>query len=143
MSTQMKRLLPILILTALFATGCSTTFRTMREPNVRFELTGEDYTLTEDAVEGEATVVYVLGIDWKRLFGRSDRADFNTPVMGTLDIIKGAETYAIYDLMEKNPGYDFVMYPQVTKEFYRVLPFYSRVKVTVRARLGKLKNRGQ
>jgi len=137
----MKRLLPILILVVLFATSCSTTFRTMREPNVRFELTGEDYTISDEAVSGEATVVYVLGIDWKRLFGRADRADFNTPVMGTFNIIRGAETYAIFDLMEKNPGYDFVMYPQVTKESYRVFPFYKRVKVNVKARLGKLKNR--
>ena len=137
----MKRIILILAITVLFASSCSTTFRTMREPNVRFELTGEDYTLSEEAVTGEATVLYVLGIDWKRLFGRTDRADINTPVMGTLDIIKGAETYALFDLMEKNPGYDFVMYPQITKEYNRFIPFYSKVKVTIKARMGKLKNR--
>ena len=136
----MKRLIPIFVMVVLFATSCSTSFRTMREPNVRFELTGNDYTLSEEAVTGEATVLYVLGIDWKRLFGRADRADINTPVMGTFDIIKGAETYALYDLMEKNPGYDFVMYPQVTKEYNRFIPFYSKVKVTIKARMGKLVN---
>lgn len=133
----MKRLLPILILVVLLASSCSTTFRTMREPNVRFELTGNDYVLSDEAV-GEASVLYVLGVDWKRLFGHTDRAEFDAPVMGLTNIVKGAETYAIYDLMQKNPGYDFVMYPQFTKTYKSFPLLYSRVNVKVKARMGKL-----
>ena len=137
----MKRLLPILLLTVVLASSCSTTFRTMREPNVLFELTGRDYVLSDEAVTGEATVLYVFGIDWKRIFGHTDRAEFDAPVVGLENIVKGAEQYAIYDLMEKNPGYDFVMYPQVTKSYKQFPLIYRRVNVTVKARMGKLVNK--
>ena len=136
----MKRLLPILILAVVLASSCSTTYRTMREPNVRFELTGHDYILSDEAVTGEASVLYVFGIDWKRIFSHTDRAEFDAPIVGLENIVKGAEQYAIYDLMEKNPGYDFVMYPQVTKCYKRFPLIYSRVNVTVKARMGKLVN---
>ncbi|MBP5505098.1 MAG: hypothetical protein J6X89_03235 [Bacteroidales bacterium] len=135
----MKRLLPVLVLAVLLASSCSTTYRTMREPNVRFELTGHDYVLSEEAVTGEATVLYVLGIDWKHLFGLHDnRGEINAPVMGLSSIIKGAETYAIADLIANNPGYDFVMYPQITKKYSRFPLLYSKITVTVKARMGKL-----
>ena len=137
----MKRILPILILTVVLASSCSTTYRTMREPNVHFELTGHDYILSDEAVTGEATVLYVFGIDWKRLFSHTDRADFDAPIVGLENIVKGAEQYAIYDLMEKNPGYDFVMYPQVTKSYKQFPLIYRKVNVTVKARMGKLVNR--
>lgn len=136
----MKRLLPILILTVMLASSCSTTFRTMREPSVLFELTGRDYVLSDEAATGEASVLYVFGIDWKRIFSHTDRAEFDAPIVGLENIVKGAEQYAIYDLMEKNPGYDFVMYPQVTKKYKRFPLIYSRVNVTVKARMGKLVN---
>lgn len=135
----MKRLLPILVLVVLFASSCSSTYRTMREPNVRFELTGHDYILSDEAVSGEATVVYVFGIDWAHLFN-SKTADFDAPIFGLTDMIKGAETYAIYDMMQKNPGYDFVMYPQITKKASGFPFIYKKVDVEVKARMGKLKN---
>ena len=135
----MKRLLPILLVVVLFATSCSSTFRTMREPNVRFELTGHDYILSDEAVTGKATVVYVLGIDWAHLFG-GKTGDFDAPIFGLSDMIKGAETYAIYDLMQKNPGYDFVMYPQITKTAKGFPIFYKKIDVEVKARMGKLKS---
>ena len=136
----MKRVLPILILVVLLASSCSTTFRTMREPSVLFELTGHDYVLSDEAATGEATVLYVFGIDWKRLFGHTDRAEFDAPIVGLESIVKGAEQYAIYDLMEKNPGYDFVMYPQMTKSYKQFPLLYRKVKVSVKARMGKLVN---
>lgn len=135
----MKRLLPILLFVVLFATSCSSTFKTMREPNVRFELTGHDYVLSDEAVTGEATVVYVFGIDWAHLFG-GKTADFDAPIFGLSDMLRGAETYAIYDLMQKNPGYDFVMYPQVTKKATGFPIIYKKIDVEVKARMGKLKN---
>jgi len=135
----MKKLLPILLVVMLFATSCSSTFKTMREPNVRFELTGHDYVLSDEAVTGEATVVYVFGIDWAHLFG-GKTADFDAPIFGLSDMLKGAETYAIYDLMQKNPGYDFVMYPQVTKKATGFPVIYKKIDVEVKARMGKLKN---
>ncbi|MBQ7253197.1 MAG: hypothetical protein IJS30_00795 [Bacteroidales bacterium] len=135
----MKRLIPILVLVVLFASSCSSTYRTMREPNVRFELTGHDYTLSEEAVTGESSVLYVLGIDWAHLF-RSKTADVNAPIFGLSETLKTAESYALYDMMQKNPGYDFVMYPQITKTSKGFPVLFKRVNVEVKARLGKLKN---
>jgi len=135
----MKKLLPILLVVMLFATSCSSSFKSMREPNVRFELTGHDYVLSDEAVSGEATVVYVFGIDWAHLFG-GETADFNAPIFGLSEILKGAESYAIYDLMQKNPGYDFVMYPQVSKTSKGFPVIYKKVNVEVKARMGKLVN---
>ena len=54
------------------------------------------------------------------------------------------ETYqfALYDLLEKNPGYDVVFYPQFTKTVKGPLfwgLFVKHTTVTVTARLGKIK----
>ena len=110
----------------------------MREPNVRFELNSADYVLSEP-VTGEASTVFVFGIDWARLFG-GKVADVNTPVMGLSAIIRGSESYALYDLMVNNPGYDFVMCPQFVKKSTHFYPFYSKISVKVTARMGKLVN---
>jgi len=130
-----KCFLVLLTAAALLFSGCSSSYRTMREPNVRFELGGNDFTLSE-AVSGEATIVKVFGIDWAHLF-KSKTGDINASVMGGL--VKNSDSYAIYDILEKNPGYDFVMYPQVVKTS-KGFPFiYNKTHVKVTARLGKLK----
>ena len=120
----------------LCATGCSSAFRSMREQNVRIELNSNDYELSEP-VSGKAVVTRVLGIDWERLFD-SRAGWFSIPVFGNASF-SGSDAYAIYDMIEKNPGYDFVMYPQVVK-YSKGFPFiYEKTFIKVDARLGKLK----
>ena len=134
----MKKVVILLLAVAtLVASGCSAAYQSMREPNVKIELYSGDYALS-DAVVGEATVTRILGIDWERLFS-SKVATTNASVIG--NVITGSEAFAIYDLMEKNPGYDFVMYPQVIKKTTGIPYLYSKTDITVIARLGKLKKK--
>lgn len=146
----MKKKLLIAAVSALVMfsfSSCNTYYHAMREPNVRLNLTADDLELSE-AVSGEATVVRVLGIDWRRLFGVSKEGSvsmtnpMSIPVLG--NIISDPDcNYALHALMEKNPGYDVVMYPQY--EIHSVqpilgLPFiFQRTKVKATARLGRLK----
>ncbi len=146
-----KLLLAVLSAMVLFSfSSCNTYYHAMREPNARLNLTADDLDLSE-AVSGEATVVRVLGIDWKRLFGVSKEgtsAMFNSPmfipVLGNLALNSDCN-YALYALMEANPGYDVVLYPQYevhSKQPVLGLSFiYQRVDIKATARLGKLKYR--
>ena len=127
----------LLAVVAFVATSCSASTKTMREPNVRFELTSNDYVLS-DVVYGEARVVRVLGIDWARLFTvKSGFIENNASIIGV--ILTSDEVYALYDLLEKNPGYDFVMYPQTTVVTTGVSGIYTNTNVKISARLAKLK----
>ena len=132
---------------AIMFASCNTYKHSMREPNVRVNLTAEDVILSNQVV-GEATVVRVLGIDWARLFGKSEIGEsvkanrVELPIIGNINITSEA-SYAMYNMMQKNPGYDVVVYPQV--ESYRHAPIlgtdlYSKSTYKVTARLGKLKN---
>lgn len=124
-----------LLLTSLFATSCSSYYKSMKQPNIRYELNSADFTISEQVV-GEATVVRVFGIDWARLF--CFKAGFvDATIIGS--IVPSAGDYAIYDLLEKNPGYDFVMYPQYTSTTKGFPGIYTETKVKVVARLGRMK----
>ena len=138
------RLLLICGIAMMFMASCNTYTHSMKTPNAYVEYHAEDFDLSAP-VTGEATVVRVLGIDWQRLFGKEEIGI--TPSVGTvipyigLSIPSGAN-YALYNLMQKNPGYDVVIYPQV--ESYRHAPIlgtdlYSKTTYKVTARLGKLK----
>ena len=142
----MKKLSLFLVCAAavLFMSSCNTYRHSMREPNAYVEYHAEYFILSEQ-VSGEATVYRVLGIDWIHLFGTTKTA--NTPSFGTVIPVIGTRlddgsNYALYNMMEKNPGYDVVIYPQV--EAYRYAPvlgtdIWSKTTYKVTARLGKLK----
>ncbi len=126
---------------ALFS-SCTSSRHSMREPNVRVELTANDFELS-DQVTGEAKVVRVFGIDWARLFsektGETGAAQsVNIPIVGNL-VAGNGSNYAIYDLMQKNPGYDVVVYPQVESHRTNFLFLFTSTDYKVTARLGKLK----
>ncbi len=122
---------------ALTVTGCSATLKTIEEGKVHFELNSNDYVLSQP-VTGEATVTRVLGIDWARLFTTTAGfVESNASIVGVA--LSGNEMYAIYDLLEKNPGYDFVFYPQTTTKTVGVTGIFTKTDVKVTARLAKLK----
>ncbi len=133
----MKKSLFVILLAVLAfgATSCSSTIKSMKEPLAYFELNSHDYVLSEQ-VTGEATVVRVLGIDWARLF-KVKAGTVIAPIIGIP--VSSSQYYAIYDLLEKNPGYDFVMYPQVTDYTTGFPGIYTKTEIKVTARLGKLK----
>lgn len=128
----------------LFMSSCHTYTHSMKTPNSYVEYHAEDFNLS-DQVTGEATVVRVIGIDWQHLFGTKEIGE-TTSVGTTIPFIGMAiptgANYALYNMMQKNPGYDVVIYPQV--ETYRHAPvlgtdIYSKTTYKVTARLGKLK----
>lgn len=140
----MKRIVLILtcVITMVMATSCHTYRHSMREPNVRVELNSADFELSPQ-VTAEAVVTRILGVDWQRLFGKTEIG--TTPFFSEIPIIGGlvptGANYALYKLMVENPGYDVVIYPQV--ESYRHAPvlgsdLYSKTTYKVTARLGKL-----
>ena len=160
-----KILLLWIIASGLFLSSCSISNRTMKTPNYHIEFYKSDFEYSKQ-VEAEATSVRVLGIDWKRLFKwesgeiESDRfksepaqseitTNFVTDnIIGTLTAVvpvigdygKGkVSSYALYNLMQKNPGYDVVIYPQYETKKFIVPLFYSKRTVKVTARLGRIK----
>jgi hypothetical protein len=132
-------------------TSCSTTHRGMREPNTRVNFERQDFELS-DQVSAEAKQVKILGIDFKRLLGYKggvvgphDKYLYvavNIPVIGN-NIFDRTVNYSLYNLMNDNPGYDVVFYPQyevkVKKPILGMGFVYKVTDVKTSARLGKLK----
>lgn len=146
-----KKLLPIVITIAITIgfSNCSTINKSMREPNVKLNLTKSDFTLSNQ-LEAEATSVKIIGIDWERLFmkktgeisGSSDKISLATlPVIGNL-LSDKTSNYALYNLMNNNPGYDVIFYPQyetkIVKPFLGIGFITKITKVKTVARLGIL-----
>lgn len=136
----------MITITMFLLSSCVQTTKTMREPNARIEFEKEDFIFSEQ-VTGEAKTVRVLGIDWKRLFraksatvqgGRIGFSLSSIPVIGSFS--DRSSNYALFDMMEKNPGYDVVFYPQYeTVKKNPFLGFVVTTNVKVAARLGKIK----
>lgn len=114
--------------------------RSNPQPIVKFEKS--DFTISGQ-VSAEATVTEILTIDFAHLF-KSEQGSFGNaglPIIGGF-VTNKAEALAIYKLLEENPGYDVVLYPQFQTKCVRplgigLLTQTTTVKVT--ARLGKLK----
>ena len=140
-----RHLLLILALTSLVMTSCTSYRHSMREPNSHVEFVASDFELS-DPVSAEASVTHILWIDWQRTFGTS-RAGFanngrELPIIGNM--VYGGANIALYKLMQENPGYDVIFYPQV--EEHRSAPIlgsgiYSHTTYKVTARLGKMKKK--
>ena len=50
-----------------------------------------------------------------------------------------ASTYALYNLLEAFPDYDFILYPRIEENTTGIPFFITKTKVKVTARLGKIK----
>ncbi len=149
---NMKKLLSIVALAAgIFLTSCTNINKSMREPSTRLNLEKKDFTLS-DQVTGEATSTKIIGIDWARLFLKKTGTHMNDnggglpfslasiPVLGGF-IVDGTAGYALHDMMDKNPGYDVVLYPQYETTVKRPIGLgfiYKVTTVKATARLGKL-----
>lgn len=149
----MKKLLLVCATTAvLFLTNCTSINKSMREPNTRVNLEKKDFTLS-DQVTGEASSTQILGIDWNRLFNKTSGSiskDGNVsafriniasiPVIGGF-IVSPVAGYSLYDVMEKNKGYDVAFYPQFETTIKRPIGLgfiYKITTVKTTTRLGKL-----
>jgi len=140
---------------AITISSCTTINQSMREPNVRVQLSKSDFTLSEQFT-AEAQSTKIIGIDWSRIFmkktgtieasgGGGGIASMinlaSIPVVGSYLTDKTAN-YALYEMMQKNPGYDVVFYPQYETKVFKPflgIGFLSTItKVKTTARLGKL-----
>lgn len=118
----------------------------MKEPMNYVQMEKSDFEFSEQ-LSGEAEATYILGFDLERLFtkkmGGSDR--FSVPVVGAyinnFDPTSRVKSYALYNVMSQNPGYDVVFYPQyeVTANAPIGLPLIVTYKIKVTTRLAKIK----
>ena len=67
----------IFALSLFIFTSCQVNRRSMKESNYQIFLNKSDISYTEQKL-GEAEQIKVLGIDWKRLFGKYDLGGLNT-----------------------------------------------------------------
>jgi hypothetical protein len=134
----------------LLLSSCTAVHKSMREPNSRVEFNKNDFQLSEQ-VTAQATSTKILGIDFERLFLKKTASVeggtvelisiANIPVIGNY-IGDRTANYALYEMMQKNPGYDVVFYPQYETTVERPIAFgfiYKITTVTATARLGKMK----
>ena len=149
MKNQIINILLFVVVIVSFS-DCTTLNHSMREPNTRVNLIKSDFSLS-DQVSAKAKSVTVLGIDWARFFtkktgtvnadGSSSISLASIPVIGNVISDKTAN-YSLYELMNGNPGYDVVFYPQYETKVLRPvlgIGFLTRItNVKTTARLGKL-----
>ena len=134
-----------LLIGGLFLTSCSITSKTMKEPASKIELERDDFTLS-DQKTADATAVRILGIDFARLFNQKVGNPLPVPAIPIIGsaIYDPTASYAMYNVMDANPGHDFIFYPQYeTKTTCPILGFCfinSITTVEVKTRLGKFKD---
>lgn len=129
--------------------SCTTINHSMRAPNTLVNLNKSDFSLSEQ-VTAEATSTKIIGIDFARLFtqktgvvigGAQGITLASVPVIGNFIVDKTAN-YSLYELMNENPGYDVVFYPQyetrVVKPIFGIGFITKITTVKTTARLGKL-----
>ena len=147
----MKNFLLLTLLTSLFLTSCSSVNQSMREPNSRLELVKSDFSLS-DQVSATATTTRILGIDFERLFNKRtgvvDGYTSSTVSLSSIPVIgnvfnDNTSNYALYELMQKNPNYDVVLYPQYETKVSRPILglgfIFKKTTVKTTERLAQLK----
>ncbi len=145
---KIKSLLSVAAIAAVvFLSSCTAMNKSMRETNILLELKKDDFTLSQQ-VTGEATEVKILGIDFARLFvkktGTISAASSEAISLSSLPVIGAAlqgkcAMYALYEMMNANPGYDVIMYPQYEKKTTGIPIIFTTTTVKATAKLGKLK----
>ena len=132
-----------LVLVAALLAGCSLSSLTRKSPANYIEFNKADFEISNQ-ITGEATVEKILMVDWARLFNKKYGV-IEVPTQAIYTIIGSQaafypQRYAIFNILQENPGYDIVLYPQYESKMTGFPPFYSVTKVKVTTKLGKLKN---
>jgi hypothetical protein len=151
------------MLTGFLFSGCSVSTKSMKSPKYHVEFYKTDFNYSQQ-VSAEATSVRVLGIDWRRFFNwnngtiKSDMSPENSGGLHSIsvasdgfagaitfapsvvgELMKGkTASYALYKLMQENPGYDVIIYPQYEMKKKGFPLIYTKTKVKVKARLAKI-----
>lgn len=142
----MKKVFLVLTVAAamFFTTSCSMKMHGMSDANAQLNLTSDDVSISE-IKEASATEKLILAVDWKRLFKkeigevRRKGSGFSLPIISGSTSFTRSESYALYKLLQENPGYDAVLYPQFSGQAKGFFPFFLKTDVTVKAKLVKVK----
>lgn len=148
----MKKIL-LIILIALIFCDCSSTRVSMSNPSPLIEFKRDDFQISNQAT-AEAIETKIVGIDFERIFssksgsfdGGNQISAASIPVLGSY-VSSFAKDYALFNLMDENPGYDMVLYPQF--KIKKVCPligicFLTQInKVRVTARLARINTSSQ
>lgn len=147
---KIYKYITVIAVSTMLLSSCTTINKSMKHPNVRVELNKNDFTLS-DQVSAEAKSTRIVGIDFERLFtqktgnisgGSTSISLASLPVVGEF-LTDKTSNYALYNLMNSNPGFDVVFYPQyeikVVKPFLGIGFITTITTAKTTARLGKLK----
>lgn len=130
-------------LTAFIMSSCSYRMNGMSNSNAQLNLTSDDVEISE-VKEVSSVEKLVLGVDWKRIGKkevgqvRRKSSGIPVPVIGANSFSR-TEAYALYKLLEENPGYDAILYPQFSGQVKGFLPFFQKTNLTVKAKLVRVK----
>lgn len=127
--------------------SCTSKDISLENGNPHVEFYKGDFTLSQQFT-AEATSTKIINIDWSRLFNQETGkvvggpgSKFTLPVIGNL-LSDRTANYALYKLLQENPGYDVIFYPQYETNTVRPIgigALYKTTTVKVTARLGKMK----
>ncbi len=135
-----------------------TSNRTVKQPDTYLQLKRSDFEIS-DLKTASANTKQILCIDWSRIFNKSKASSqdmllndielwsmyYSAPIFGPIAydyFVDKTTEYAMWELMQSNPGYDVIMYPQVERHIKRPIGIgwiYREIDVTVSARLAKIK----
>lgn len=140
---KVLRLLALVVVVAVAFTSCELQSHSMKQPNNIVEFKKDDFKYSPQ-VTGEATSTQILMIDWARLFSKKmgeapEAGVMEIPVIGNL-IANKVNNYALFNIMQDNPGYDVVFYPSFETKTKNYLYLYKVTTVKVTARLAKIKD---
>ncbi len=136
------KLLFLIAALAIIGSSCTTMTRSMKTPANHVEFTKDDFDLSKQ-VTGEATQTKILGIDFARIltkkYGEINRVGaIDIPIIG--NYVNGwGNLYALYNIMNDNPGYDVIFYPAYETKKTGIPILFETTTIKVNARLGKLK----
>lgn len=155
----MNKIIISLIIATILGTSCTSLQKSMQQPNTLVNLEKDDFEFS-DQVAGSAKSTRVFGIDFQRLFkqegARVEKESIvedpftrevsnlfaSIPVYGNL-LSDPTANYALYDMMQKNEGYDVVFYPQYEVKVKRPVLglgfIFKTTEVEVKAKLAKIK----
>ncbi|HET8860828.1 hypothetical protein [Marivirga sp.] len=155
----MKKLSTSLLALFILSVGCTSINKTMKQPNTLVRFEKQDFEFSEQ-LTADATTTRILNIDFERLLNKEgatieneisqggplDQAAYklisSLPVYGTL-LNDPTASYALYNLMKANEGYDVIFYPQYEVKVKRpILGLGFILKITdvkVNAKLAKIK----
>ncbi len=136
------KIILLVVSAAILASSCTTMTRSMKTPMNYVEFEKDDFEFS-DQLTGEATQTKILGIDFARLFTKKygeieNLFSVDIPIIGNMT--SGVvNLYALYNMMNDNPGYDVVFYPTYESKVSGIPILFTTTNVKVKARLGKVK----